>query len=140
MDKLFYFSKSQDKPVGKGVNEFCNDPNKYTELNNIKDWRKILSNFYIAPFIYKNKKWNTVEHAFQAEKINLVDSDKAHLFSIDSQNEIGLGDGLIARKNRKLVILNGDKLKLWDSIKNGIMENILYAKFSQNELPKKYYY
>jgi ribA/ribD-fused uncharacterized protein len=135
-DKLFYFSKSQDKPVGKGVNEYCNDPNKYNELDKIKDWRKVLSNFYVAPFRYDGNTWKTVEHAFQSKKIELVDKDKAFLFCIESSYLIGLGDGLIARKYRKLVELDKKTLELWDSIKNGIMEEIMYAKFSQNMLAK----
>jgi ribA/ribD-fused uncharacterized protein len=137
MDKLFYFSKSSNKLVGQGINEYVKDPNIYSELNKIKDWRKILSNFYVAPFTYDNKTWNTVEHAFQSKKIELVDKEKAYQFCLESKHEIGLGDGLIARKNRKLVLLNSDKIKEWDNIKSSIMEEIMYAKFSQNELPKK---
>ena len=48
MDQLFYYSKSADKPAGKGTNEIAVDYNIYKELNKIKDWRKILSNFYVS--------------------------------------------------------------------------------------------
>jgi len=136
-DQLFFFSKSADKIAGKGTNEKVEDFGKYKELNDIKDWRKILSNFYVAPFVYKNKRWNSVEHAFQSAKIELVDEKKAELFSLDSKHPIGSGDGLIARKNRKLVMLNEDKLREWDMIKSDIMEDILLAKFSQVDLAKK---
>jgi ribA/ribD-fused uncharacterized protein len=135
-DKLFYFSKSQDKPVGKGVNEYINS-NIYKDLDEIKDWRKILSNFYEAPFIYKNKTYNTVEHAFQSEKIRLVDIDKAEWFTLESKHVIGLGDGLIARQSRKLVLLDKDKLKIWDEIRDKIMEEIMYQKFTQISIAKK---
>lgn len=131
MDKLFYFSKSQDKLPGKGANEFVQNSTLYTELSNIKDWRKILSNFYISPFVYHEKTYHSVEHAFQSEKIRLVNQEKGDWFSLESNHEIGKGDGLIARKNRKLVVLTKDQLQKWDSIKSKIMQDILFCKFSQ---------
>jgi len=66
-DKLFYYSKSANKQVGKGVNEFVSNYNDYNELNKIKDWRKMLSNFYVAEFTYNGKTYYTAEHAFQAK-------------------------------------------------------------------------
>lgn len=137
MDTLFYFSKSADKKPGKGVNEFVKNLKDYEELSQIKDWRKILSNFYVAPFKYNGKTWNTIEHAFQSKKIELVDEKLAEKFTLESGDGIGRGGGLVARKNRKLVILDEDQLKHWNDIKSGIMEEILFEKFSQNELCKK---
>jgi predicted NAD-dependent protein-ADP-ribosyltransferase YbiA (DUF1768 family) len=67
-DKLFYYSKSANKQAGKGVNEFVSNYNEYDKLNKIKDWRKMLSNFYVANFTYNAKTYYTVEHAFQAKK------------------------------------------------------------------------
>ena len=136
-DTLFYFSKSANKDAGRGKNEFVLRPEDYSELNTIKDWRKILSNFYVAPFVFQGKRWNTVEHAFQSAKIGMVDETKADWFSLNSGHLIGCGDGLIARRNRKLVMLDGETLKIWDEIKSEIMGNILYAKFSQVDLAKK---
>lgn len=63
-DKLFYYSKSADKKPGHGVNEFVSEDRQYDALSHIKDWRKMLSNFYIAPFEYQDHRWNTVEHMF----------------------------------------------------------------------------
>lgn len=132
-DKLFYYSKSANKQVGKGVNEFVSDYNEYNELNKIKDWRKMLSNFYVAEFTYNDKTYYTAEHAFQAKKIELVDANKANLFCIESGNIIGTTkDGAIARKNRKLVILDDKNIKIWDGIKHNIMKEILLCKFTQN--------
>lgn len=136
-DRLFYFSRSADKKAGKGVNEFVNDSNMYLILDNIKDWRKILSNFYISPFTWNGKKWKTVEHAFQSAKIALVDETKAYWFTIDSGHEIGQGDGKLARKNRRIVLLDKKNIKHWNNIKTQIMKDILYCKFSQNELCMK---
>ena len=116
-DKLFYYSKSANKQAGKGVNEFVSNYNEYDELNKIKDWRKMLSNFYVSEFTYNGKTYYTAEHAFQAKKIELVDENKANLFCIESGNIIGTTkDGNIARKNRKLVILDDERIKIWDEI------------------------
>jgi hypothetical protein len=101
-DQLYFFSRSSDKPVGKGVNEIVKNEKEYENLNKIKDWRKILSNFHVYDFAYKGYTWKTVEHAFQSSKIGLVDEKKAFLFTVDSDSEIGK----IAQKNRKMVILD----------------------------------
>ena len=133
-DKLFYYSKSANKQAGKGVNEFVSNYNEYDELNKIKDWRKMLSNFYVAEFNYNGNTYYTAEHAFQAKKIELVDSAKAYLFCIESGNIIGTTkDGNIARKNRKLVILDDESIKIWNKIKHNIMKEILICKFTQNK-------
>jgi ribA/ribD-fused uncharacterized protein len=135
MDKLFYYSKSAHKRAGKGVNEFVSNYSDYDDLNIFTDWRKMLSNFYESEFIYEDKTYYTVEHAFQAKKIELVDKDKAYWFCKESMNDIGCNkNGLIARKNRKLVILNGGALAVWNEIKHNIMEEILLCKFTQNTM------
>ena len=91
MDKLFYYSKSANKAPGKGANEQVSNYNIYDELNKIKDWRKILSNLYFHEFIYEDKIYNSVEHAFQAKKIEIVDKEKAYWFCKNSGNIIGTG-------------------------------------------------
>jgi len=136
-DKLCYYSKSKDAVVGKGKNEFVNDSSMYDDLNKICNWRRILSNFYVEPFIYEGKTYNTVEHAFQAHKIALVDESIAYYFTIDSNHPIGLGDGYIAQKNRKIIILNKKHLELWNVIKDDIMKNITQQRILQSETYKK---
>lgn len=130
-DKLFYYSKSKDVEPGKGINEYINDPSKYEILSKIKDWRKILSNFYVSPFTWNGKTWNSVEHAFQGSKIALADPEKGEWFALESGHKIGQADGFEARKNRKLVLLGPNELKEWNRIKSGIMESILYEKYIQ---------
>lgn len=139
-DTLFFHYKSADKPAGKGVNESLDkdiDKDKYSELNKIKDWRKILSNLSDSPFLYDGYHYRTVEHAFQSQKIKLVDHEKALLFTTEANHSIGNGDGFEARRNRKLIVLNNVQLQLWDSKKHEVMKSILHCKFSQNELPRK---
>lgn len=138
MDQLFYFSGSANKKAGFGYNEKVSNCSEYKELNSIKHWRRILSNFYVCEFVYNGKTYKTAEHAFQGEKIATVDKKTAEWFTIESGHFIGNTEsGLMARRNRKLVILNKKQIKEWDSLKHTIMRNILLAKFSQNALPKK---
>ena len=128
-DKLYYYSKSKDVPPGKGIYETINDIKDYEELAKIKDWRKILSNFHLCPFEYKEYTYNSIEHAFQSQKIALVSPEKAYLFTIESGDDIGKGDENIARKNRKLIKLNTEILTKWNKIKNVIMYEIMLSKY-----------
>lgn len=134
-DKLYFYSGSKDLPPGAGKNEHVDDPGLYADLANIKDWRKILSNFHVCPFQVKIARkiltFNTIEHAFQASKIALVDFDKAYTFSIESASVLGLGDGLAARKARKLVVLNDVALKVWDEISQHVMAELAALKYQE---------
>ena len=130
-DTLFFYSKSARKPAGKGANESVTNPKEYSQLNEITDWRKVLSNFYVAPFVYNGATYNTIEHALQSEKIRLVDPEKANWFSVESGNSIGQGDGFIARKNSKTFTLNEENTLKWNAIKHTVLHNLLLAKFTQ---------
>ena len=128
MDKLFYYSRSADKPVGKGANEVAHIPKDYQELNKIKDWRRVLSNFHKCLFRYEGRTYLTIEHAFQAAKIAIVDAEKAALFSIESGSELSKGGGEMARKNRKMLVLNSEQLSKWNKQSGDIMLEITIAK------------
>lgn len=136
-DKLCYYSKSKNAPVGKGTNEYVKDISIYRELNGIDNWRKILSNFYVEPFMYEGYNYNSVEHAFQAQKIMIVDKQKAYWFTLDSKHYIGMGNGEVAQKNRKLVVLNKEQLNYWNSIKYDAMKNITEQRIIQSEIYRK---
>jgi predicted NAD-dependent protein-ADP-ribosyltransferase YbiA (DUF1768 family) len=128
-DKLIFYSSSKDSKIGKNKNEFINNPDEYFELNKIKNFRRYLSNFHIYEFKYNEHTYRTIEHAFQGAKINLANRDEGFKFTIESNNEIGLGDGIIARKNRKLITLNDEQIKEWNKIKHNIMYEIALEKF-----------
>lgn len=130
-DRLFYFSRSADKAPGKGINEFTNNPKDYSELSLITDWRKVLSNFYLAPLKIDGYTWNTVEHYFQGAKIGLVDPVKQLHFTVESCHVIGLGDGNAARSARKYVFLSPEQLNAWQEIMPSVLERALTAKFTQ---------
>jgi predicted NAD-dependent protein-ADP-ribosyltransferase YbiA (DUF1768 family) len=79
-DKFFFYSKSADAKPGKGSKEEGN-PNDYKKLSTIKDWRKILSNFWISPFECEGKRWNSVEHYYHSCKFK---GSFRYQFSLDS--------------------------------------------------------
>lgn len=128
-DKLYFYSKSKNALPGGGCNEYVSDINLYETLAQYPGFRKVLSNFHVAPFKYNGYTYNSIEHVFQAMKIALVDKEKAYFFTVESGHEIGLGAGSIAQKNRKLVMLSKDDLKSWSSIKNDIMKAAASEKY-----------
>jgi predicted NAD-dependent protein-ADP-ribosyltransferase YbiA (DUF1768 family) len=134
---FYFYSKSADKPPGKGANEKVAEGENYTELRNIKDWRKILSNFHVGEFMYKDKTYRTAEHCFQSQKIALVDTTKAHQFCVESGTPLAKGDGEAARKQRKMVVLGDKDLIQWNKMKFQVLEEILHARFSQVHAAQK---
>jgi predicted NAD-dependent protein-ADP-ribosyltransferase YbiA (DUF1768 family) len=137
IDKLYFYSKSRDVYPGKGANEQVKDESLYAELSAFKDFRRILSNFHVCPFKFEDLTYNSIEHAFQAKKIELVDPEKAKWFTTESGHKIGQGDGSMAQKNRKLVVLPPADLKKWNQSKMQIMKRISIAKYFECEEAKK---
>lgn len=129
---LCFYSKSADKPApGKGAGEEVAYAGAYASLRARQGWRRTLSNFHECEFKFQGRTYRTVEHAFQAAKIRLVDPAAAQLFTVESGTELGRGDGLAARKQRKMVRLTPAQLQVWDASSAGAMEDIQRAKFSQ---------
>lgn len=115
-DKLYFYSKSRDVAPGRGTNEHVEDPDEYTTLEQIPDWRKILSNFSADGIVeFGGRSYRTVEHVFQAEKIRMVDPGAAFTFCLESGSALSKGSGADAQKQRKLRRLNAEQLELWDS-------------------------
>lgn len=78
-----------------------------------------LSNFYAAPLRYAGHTYPTSEHAFQAMKTK------------DPEEQAKIRQAATPYKAKQL----GKKVKLrpdWESVKVGIMREILFAKFTQN--------
>ena len=135
-DRLFFYNASANVAPGRGVHEHVADKDIYATLAKIPNWRKVLSNFHLCPFRYtdmtgKALTYRSIEHAFQAEKIRLVDPLAAFSFSVESGTALGTGDGLAARKARKLVNLDKDKIREWDAMSRGVMKRIAEAKYQQ---------
>jgi predicted NAD-dependent protein-ADP-ribosyltransferase YbiA (DUF1768 family) len=132
-DKLRFFSRSRDVAPGKGAGEEVRNPSDYALLASIPHWRRVLSNFHVAPFLFEGLRYRTIEHAFQASKIARVDREKAFAFSMDSGSPLGLdGDGLEARKHRKWALLDGRRLAEWNEHSASVMEAIAREKFLQS--------
>jgi ribA/ribD-fused uncharacterized protein len=132
-DRLYFFSGSADTPPGQGVHERVVDPARYAALAGVRHWRRILSNFWPAEFTLEERTYRTVEHAFQAAKIAIVDPAMAEWFALESGSELACGDGAAARKHRKLVLLDDAQLRRWDERKHSVMRGAMRAKFSQHE-------
>jgi ribA/ribD-fused uncharacterized protein len=80
------------------------------------------SNFHSAPFTLNGSQWPTVEHYFQAQKFP---SDPALQEKIRSA-KTALSAKRLGRTKTDAFLSN------WDTIKDGVMETALIAKFTQN--------
>lgn len=93
-----------------------------------------LSNFAIRPFIYKGIKYNTVEGAFQAAKLDYAEksqsyNDKEVTTEEYKQSFSNLSGNLAKQQGRKIKGLN---TKVWDVNSSKIMKEILLESFKQN--------
>lgn len=130
-DELRFFSGSALVRPGKGPKEHVADASTYASLPS--DFRRQLSNFAVCddPIVYKRLSYRTVEHAFQASKIALVDPDRAREFALESGSDLSRADGAAAQKKRKMVQLDADALRIWNVRKDRVMEELWALKFAQ---------
>ena len=153
-----FYSKSADKSPGKGTGEKIPADKllEFSELAKIKNWRRILSNFYTKPkekekvqplFKLDGLKWASVEHYFHGNKFKKNNRDYYKLFSINSGSQImddpkkalGAGGktGKVAGKKfrpRNIVI---DEDFYDGNNRENVMERAQQAKYEQDELSKK---
>ena len=79
---------SADKLPGLGADEFLNSGENYSELAKIKDWRKMLSNFWPCDeLIIDGKKWYSVEQYFHAMKFMRDFPEFAETFTLNSGSQ-----------------------------------------------------
>lgn len=97
-DTIFtFYIRSADAKPGKGVNESIpiNDIHKFENLNKIKHWRRILSNFYtklennqvVSLFKDGEFSWASTEHYFQAQKFKKF-PQYYKSFALESDSEL----------------------------------------------------
>lgn len=81
-----FYSGSVGKPLpGKGGGEKlgADEKEQYSELATMPDWRKKLSNSWLAPFQLDGMKWSSVEHYYQAAKFKRGHPEFYKQFSLD---------------------------------------------------------
>ena len=120
------------------MGEVINNSNDYTELNKIKDWRKIFCSLWSEEsFEYDSYHYKSYEHAFQSEKFRCNGyNDIAFNFTIESDTKLGNGSGLDAYRARKIMFLSNEELDKWHHIVNAIKDKLYLAKFTGIEKAK----
>lgn len=155
---FMFYSKSANKKPGKGKGETIPDDRliEFNELAKMKDWRKVLSNFYMKPkrdgevvslFELDGLKWASVEHYYHANKFKKNHPDYYRLFSIDSGSQImddarkALGAGgktgkVSGKKFRpKNVVMDEDFFD--DNNNEKVMEKGQMAKYQQDDISRQ---
>ena len=143
-----FYSKSKDASPGKGCGETIPDDmiDSYNNLGNIKDWRKILSNFWEAPFTCDGLKWLSVEHYYQGSKFKEENWDFYYKFSLNSGGEISKSPALAKAAGGKSGKYKGHQIRpTWMEVDKSFfttcrckteMEQAQYEKFIQNDVAK----
>jgi hypothetical protein len=136
-DQLAFMSTSADKLPGQGVREHVKNSDMYLALGDIPNWRQKLSNFAKHTFEHRMQNvpghplwgFDSIEAAFQAEKIALVDVDKARLFTTVATGGEGW-TGQQAQSKRKLVVLSKSQLAVWNEMSQRVMTQCAQERFA----------
>lgn len=139
---------SQDESQFEQISE-NNKPEEISEINEVDLNRNTinvysgtgdnvdLSNFAIRPFTYQNAKYNTVEGAFQAQKLNYsnyIDDSMSDAY-IEMQNKFAKATGSEARTlGRSISSLDRQS---WDKDSEAILKEAMKASFEQNPQAKQ---
>lgn len=139
---LLFYSKSIDAKPGKGAGEMIPAGDKFDALSKIKDWRKKLSNFWIQPFELDGKRWQSVEHYYQASKFKGA-PDFYNQFSLDSGSDISKDPALAKGAGGKSGKFGGKSVRpkeikvdddFFEQNRNKIeMYKAQHAKFTQHD-------
>ena len=134
--KVFYSKPSNFESVRfKRLKEF-------TELATIPQWRKKLSDFWVAPFALDNHQWSSVEHYYQGSKFKNSHPEFYLSFSLDSGTELSKNTDLAKAAGGKSGKLKGQLLRpkevkvdsdFFGKRQKQEIYDAQYAKFTQNE-------
>ena len=148
---LQFHSKSRDVRPGKGSGEKISlgKESNYNDLKKIKNWRRILSNFYETnpPLSIDGKKWKTVEHYYNSQKFKNQNVDFSNLFSLDSNSEISKDPNMAKSAGGKSgrykgVLIRDKNIKVDDDFfSSKENERAMYrgqlAKYKQDDLSQR---
>ena len=140
-----YYSKSSEKPPGKGSGEkiIKEDIPRFSNLHAIKNWRRKLDNSWIQdnePFELVNNRWNSVTHYYQASKFKENNPDYYSSFTAGSGSALSKNVDLAKAAGSTNGKHNGKIIRpkeitidptFYGKRKDKVLEEALYAKFSQ---------
>ena len=133
-DKFQIWSRSANKEPGKGVGEYVKYISTYRELRKIKNWRKMLTNFYLSPFELDDNIWISVEHYCEASKFRDFDNETNYNFYKTFTINGGKSWSTDVFKNIK--VPNNVSVRQ-DFTKEGTLKKAmviaLFSKFTQND-------
>ena len=124
MTRLVFYSKSKDVFPGEGAGEELSvKRSDFNELNRIKDWRKMLSNFWTKtdkPLFYLDDKyWGSVENFFHYVKFRDEYPEFADTFEFNSGSPWARDAGLAKSAGRAGMIRNDKVFKQFTRGKGG---------------------
>ena len=102
------------------------DPSYAPPIDSFFGQYRFLSNFWLAEVELDGEKYKSVEHAYVAAKTLDLDKRK-EIASVDKPGDV--------KKLGKKLILRDD----WDSVKLGIMKDLVRQKFTKEPLKSKYH-
>ena len=125
-----YYYRSNNKPLpGKGSGEkIPNDQrDQFKKLASIKEWRRKLSNSWVAPMDIDGHQWQSVEHFYQASKYIKGHPEIYYQFTLDSRSELGQS----AERARKFNDFEPD-MNFSGKYGKEVLTRALEAKFTQH--------
>ena len=141
-----FYSKSANAPrPGKGSGEKIvpSEEINFSELATIPEWRRKLSNFWVAPFDLDGHRWSSVEHYYQASKFKENNPQFYLQFTLDAnpQGELAKDPALAKAAGGKSGKFKGKRVREADIVidpnffngrHKSEMKAAQMAKFSQN--------
>lgn len=139
---VFHSGSTSKKIPGKGIGESLPKElvRDFADLAAMGEWRKKIDDSWIQPFVLDGKRWNSVEHYYQASKFKKENPEFYMSFSVESGTplskniEMAKAVGTTGKYNGELirpkeVTVDAD---FHGKRKEEVVEEGQFAKFSQN--------